>query len=103
MRNLARRRAVSWRAAVLLAAALVGGAAAAASAQSLVPQLPDPTDCHQVNALLHLDNVRDCDGSRAAEAAPPPLPEPVTVQRRSDGAVCVTVSEQLPQCVGPVS
>ena len=31
-------------------------------AQSLVPQLPDPTDCHSMNKFLHIDNVRSCDG-----------------------------------------
>ena len=34
-------------------------------------------------------------------AAPPPLP--VSVQRRPDGSVCVTISLQVPQCVGPIS
>lgn len=93
---------MSRRAALVLAGLLIGAGASVASAQTPVP-LPDLTDCHSVNAFLHIDNVRDCDdpaGSRA-EAGPPPLP--VSVQRRSDGAVCVTISLQVPQCVGPIS
>ncbi len=34
-----------------------------AEAQSLIPQLPDPTDCHDMNRFLHIDNVRSCDGA----------------------------------------
>ncbi|MCU1602733.1 MAG: hypothetical protein JWO22_3442 [Frankiales bacterium] len=30
-------------------------------AQSLIPELPDPTDCHSMNRFLHIDNVRSCD------------------------------------------
>jgi hypothetical protein len=83
------------------AGALAVPFASDAAAQSVIPQLPDPTDCHSMNAFLHIDNVRDCDGGARTDVAPPPLP--VSVQRRSDGAVCVTVSEQVPQCVGPIS
>jgi len=96
---------MSRRAAVtLLAGLLVTGGASVASAQTLIPQLPDPSDCHSMNAFLHIDNVRSCDGDAArTEAAPPPLPVPVSVTRRPDGSVCVTVSLQVPQCVGPIS
>jgi hypothetical protein len=41
--------------------------------------------------------------SSSTTTAPPPVPVPVSVQRRPDGSVCVTISLQLPQCVGPVS
>lgn len=87
---------------VAACAGLLVGGAAAASASTPLPPLPDPSDCHSVNAFLHIDNVRSCDGDAAArtESAPPPLP--VSVQRRDDGSVCVTVSLQVPQCVGPV-
>jgi hypothetical protein len=46
----------------LLAGMLVGVGGPAASARSLVPKLPDPTDCHSMQEFLHVDNVRSCDG-----------------------------------------
>ncbi|MFN2538559.1 MAG: hypothetical protein ABR549_10470 [Mycobacteriales bacterium] len=76
---------------------------ASAAAQTPVPGVPDPTDCHAMNKLLHIDNVRNCDpllGANAQATTPPP---PVSVQRRSDGSICVTVSLQVPQCVGPIA
>ena len=97
---------MSRRAAVtLLAGLLLAGGASVASASTPLPPLPDPSDCHSMNRFLHIDNVRSCDGGSSArtESAPPPLPVPVSVQRRQDGSVCVTVSVQVPQCVGPIS
>jgi hypothetical protein len=44
-----------------LAAALLGTGAAPAFA-ALPVDLPDPTDCHEVNDFLGIDNVRDCSG-----------------------------------------
>ena len=87
---------------VLAAAALTllgGGVAAAAPPE--VPKLPK--DCHELNDLLGIDNVRDCNdpppGEASRVAAPPQL---VGVHQRPDGAVCVTISYQVPQCTPPL-
>ena len=72
---------MSRRAAVtLLTGLLLVGAGTVASAQSTAPS-----------------------AGASTTVAPPPVPVPVSVQRRPDGSVCVTISLQLPQCVGPVS
>ncbi len=42
-----------------LAAAFAGATAAPALAGPPLPTVPK--DCHELNALLHIDNVRDCD------------------------------------------
>jgi hypothetical protein len=79
----------------LASVALAGGAAAAP------PEVPKlPSNCHEWNDLLGIDNVRSCDDPPAAsEAAPPQL---VGVHQRSDGAICVTISQQVPQCTPPL-
>jgi len=41
--------------ALLLAASALSAPVALAQ-----PPIPDLTDCHEVNELLHIDNVRDC-------------------------------------------
>lgn len=43
-------------------AGLLVGLAVPASASSSLP-LPNPSDCHSMNAFLHIDNVRDCDNN----------------------------------------
>lgn len=86
------------RAVLVLAVGAVVAGGSAATASVIPGGLPDPRDCHQMNKLLHIDNVRDCSGSSVA-LKPPPV---VGVSQRPDGAVCVTVSEQVPQCVGPI-
>lgn len=45
---------------ILLAAVLLSGVLATAGTASAGTPIPNPTDCHQLNALLHIDNVRDC-------------------------------------------
>lgn len=40
-------------------------------------------------------------GASAASAAAPP-PPPVGVYQDGHGGVCVVVSQQVPQCVGPL-
>lgn len=45
-----------------VAAGLLAGTASASAAR-LGPPIPDVTDCHAVNDLLGIDNVRDCSGS----------------------------------------
>lgn len=85
----------------LLAAVAVGGVALAGAAAAAPPELPKvPKDCHEWNDLLGIDNVRSCDDPpAAAEAGPPSL---VGVHQREDGAVCVTISYQVPQCTPPI-
>jgi hypothetical protein len=47
--------------------------------------------------------VRDCNDPPPGEAsravAPPKI---VSVDRRPDGSLCVTISEQVPQCIPPL-
>ncbi len=47
----------------LVTAGLLAGTASSASAARPGPSIPDLTDCHAVNDLLGIDNVRDCSGS----------------------------------------
>ena len=48
---------------LLVAVAVVGLLTGAAGAASAAPGLPTvPKNCHEVNELLHIDNVRSCDG-----------------------------------------
>ena len=42
-------------------AAITGISAGPALAAQSVPSVPK--DCHEWNALLHIDNVRDCDNN----------------------------------------
>jgi hypothetical protein len=87
------------------AAAVLTGAAGGALAAP--PELPSvPKDCHEWNELLHIQNVRSCDGDPSSEATrtqagPPPVP--VGVHVREDGSVCVGISYQVPQCTPPMN
>ena len=86
----------------LLAAAALASVALAGAAAAAPPELPKvPTNCHEWNDLLGIDNVRSCDDPppARAEAAPPQL---VGVHQRADGAICVTISQQVPQCTPPL-
>lgn len=97
--------------AVVAASTIAVGVALAAPALAgpelpTIPRLPDLSDCEEVNDFFGVDNVRECDNSggrsTVAVAGPPSLPVPVSVDRRPDGSLCVTISEQVPQCVGPL-
>jgi hypothetical protein len=45
-----------------LVALFLTASALAAPVALAVPPIPDVTDCHELNKLLHIDNVRDCNG-----------------------------------------
>jgi hypothetical protein len=47
----------------LATAGMLAGIATPAVAAAAGPKIPDLTDCHEVNRLLGIDNVRDCSGS----------------------------------------
>lgn len=46
----------------LVAASLLAGTTTASAAR-IGPPIPDLSDCHAVNDLLGIDNVRDCDNN----------------------------------------
>lgn len=47
----------------LVTAGLLAGIAGPAAASIPGPGIPNLSDCHEVNRLLGIDNVRDCSNS----------------------------------------
>ncbi len=48
---------------VLIVLSLLGAFTVAGAAPALAAGPGVPKNCHELNALLHIDNVRDCDNN----------------------------------------